>query len=589
MGIVETQTMRVVEAAEPLELECGKKLGPIEVAYETYGELNAAGDNAVLICHALSGDAHVAGYHGPHERKAGWWDIMVGPGKGIDTNKYFVICSNFLGGCRGTTGPSSIDPRTGKPYGLDFPIITIADMVKVQRLLLDKLGIKGLLAVIGGSIGGMQVQEWAISYPDFVRAAIPVATTAHLGAQPIAFDAVGRNAILADPNFTEGQYHNKRGPDRGLAIARMIGHITYLSEESMRRKFGRQLRSSNRYSYDFNSEFAVETYLDYQGQTFVERFDANSYLYITKAADYFDLQRVHGTLRKAFSNVRSRFLVVSFTSDWLFTPAQSEAMVDALVANGKDVSFCNIASPYGHDAFLLEPATLGLFISGFLDATHRPGVTRADSGVRRRERGEFEEARRARVDYALIESLIEPRSKVLDVGCGDGGLLANLTADKQIKGEGIELEQDLVLRCINHGLPAIQYDIERGLSNYADKSFDYVILSQTVQTIKNPEKVFLELLRVGGKVIVSFPNFAHWRCRAQLFFGGRAPVTGQLPFGWYDSPNIHFLSLKDFDRFCEKLGVKVERRVPLTKTRMSPVRIAANLLAEQVVYVTSKD
>jgi len=589
VGIVETQTMRVVEAAEPLELECGKKLGPIEAAYETYGELNTAGDNAVLICHALSGDAHVAGYHGAHERKPGWWDIMVGPGKGIDTNKYFVICSNFLGGCRGTTGPSSINPRTGKPYGLDFPIITITDMVKVQKLLLDKLGIKGLLAVIGGSIGGMQVLEWAISYPDFVRAAIPVATTAHLGAQPIAFDAVGRNAILADPNFTEGQYHNKRGPDRGLAIARMIGHITYLSEESMRRKFGRQLRSSDRYSYDFNSEFAVETYLDYQGQTFVERFDANSYLYITKAADYFDLQRVHGTLVKAFSNVRSRFLVVSFTSDWLFTPAQSEAMVDALVANGKDVSFCNIASPYGHDAFLLEPETLGLFISGFLDATHRPEVARAGSGVRRRERGEFEEARRARVDYALIESLIEPGSKVLDVGCGDGGLLANLTADKQIKGEGIELEQDLVLTCIKDGLPAIQYDIERGLSNYADKSFDYVILSQTVQTIRNPEKVFLELLRVGRKVIVSFPNFGHWRCRAQLFFGGRAPVTEQLPFCWYESPNIHILSLKDFDRFCEKLGVKVEERVPLTKTHLSPVRIAANLLAEQVVYVTSKD
>ncbi|RKX41895.1 MAG: homoserine O-acetyltransferase, partial [Thermotogae bacterium] len=282
VGIVKTHIVRVIEPDKPLKLDCGKTLAPIDVAYETYGQLNEAGDNAILICHALSGDAHVAGYHSPNDRKPGWWDCMVGPGKGIDTNKYFVICSNFLGGCSGTTGPSSINPATGKPYGLDFPIITIADMVRVQKLLLDKLGIKGLLAVIGGSIGGMQVLQWAIEYPDFVKAAIAIATTTHLGPQSIAFDAVGRNAILADPNFANGQYKGKKGPDRGLSIARMIGHITYLSEQSMREKFGRKLRAREHYSYDFNSEFAVETYLDYQGQSFVERFDANSYLYITK-------------------------------------------------------------------------------------------------------------------------------------------------------------------------------------------------------------------------------------------------------------------------------------------------------------------
>lgn len=601
VGIVQTKIIRVVEPDKPLELECGKRLAPIDAAYETYGQLNSAGDNAVLICHALSGNAHVAGYTGPNDRKAGWWDCMIGPGKGIDTNKYFVICSNFLGGKDGTTGPGSVNPVTGKPYGLDFPIITVADMVKVQRLLLDKLGIRQLLGVIGGSIGGMQVLQWAIAYPDFVRGAIAIATTSHLGAQAVAFDAVGRNAILADANFAGGQYHGQKGPDQGLAIARMIGHITYLSEQGMREKFGRRLRSSNDYSYDFNSEFAVEAYLDYQGQTFVERFDANSYLYITKAADYFDLQKDYGSLNNAFANVKSRFLVVSFTSDWLFPPSQSQAMVNALVANGKDVSFCNIESSYGHDAFLLETETLGMFISGFFEATHQPGVRSGkEKGKSKKVKGkidiaaaahiqDFEQARRARVDYELIESLIEANSTVLDVGCGDGELLANLTADKNIKGQGIELRQDLVLECVNRGLSSIQHDVERGLESYTDKSFDYVILSQTVQTVKNPEKVFKELLRVGKKVIVSFPNFAHWRCRVQLLLFGKAPVTTQLPFEWHDPPNIHFLSMKDFDRFCEKLGVRVEKRIPLGKTRRSPVKFAPNLFAEQVIYVTSKD
>jgi len=592
VGIVQTHIERVVEAAKSLELQCGRKLAPIDVAYETYGRLNEARDNAVLICHALSGDAHAAGCHSSTDKKPGWWDVMVGPGKGIDTDKYFVICSNFLGGCKGTTGPSSTNPDTGRPYGLDFPIITVADMVKVQKLLLDKLGIERLLAVVGGSIGGMQVLQWAIEYPDMVGAAIPIAAAAHLGAQSIAFDTVGRNAILADPDFAEGQYAEQKGPDRGLAIARMVGHITYLSEESMRRKFGRQLRKTDRYQYDFNSEFAVETYLDHQGRTFVERFDANSYLYITKAADYFDLPRQYDSLTKAFANVRSRFLVISFSSDWLFTPAQSEAMVDALVANAKDVSYCNIESPYGHDAFLLEPGTLGLFISGFLDATRTPGVRREPPGIRAqspRELGEFEQARRTRVDYQLIESLIEPATRVLDIGCGDGELLARLAVDKNVRPEGIELEQDLVLACVDRALPIIQHDVERGLENYADKSFDYVILSQTVQTLKDPKQVLNELLRLGRKVIVSLPNFAHWRCRAQLFFSGKAPVTRQLPFNWHDSPNIHFLSIKDFDRFCEQLAVTVRKKIPLAKTSVTPVRFVPNLFADQAIYVISRD
>ncbi len=593
VGLVETQIMRVIDADDPLQLECGKTLGPIDVAYETYGHLNAARDNAILICHALSGNAHVAGYNSPDDPKPGWWEGMVGPGKGIDTNTYFVVCSNFLGGCSGTTGPSSTNPKTGKPYGLDFPIITVADMVRVQKLLLDKLGIKHLLAVIGGSVGGMQVLQWSIAYPEMMDAAIPIATTTCLGPQSIAFDAVGRNAILGDKDFADGQYDSGNVPARGLAIARMIGHITYLSEEGMRQKFGRQLRSAQDYSYDFNSEFAVETYLDHQGQSFVDRFDANSYLYITKAADYFDLQRDYGSLEKAFAKTQARFLVISFSSDWLFTPAQSEAIVNALVKNGKDVSFSNIASSYGHDAFLLENDTLGGFLSCFLAATHRPEEAKAQGiccdGRERADLNRHEEAHRARVDYQLVESLIEPNSTVLDVGCGDGELLARLRQDKHVDGKGVELRQDHVLACVCKRLSIIQYDIERELDSYSDKSFDYVILSQTVQTIKDPKKVLEEALRVGRRVIVSFPNFAHWRCRIQLLLTGRSPVTPQLPFRWHNSPNIHFLSLSDFDDLCRESGIKIERRIPLVETSVSPVRFAPNLLAEQVIYVASKE
>ena len=592
VGIVQTQNVRVVEAGQPLRLKCGKDLGPIDVAYETYGQLNEQKDNAVLICHALSGNAHVAGYHSSEDTKPGWWDIMVGPGKPIDTNKYYVICSNFLGGCSGTTGPSEVNPATGKPYGLDFPIITIEDTVHVQKLLLDKLGVDRLLAVIGGSMGGMQVLQWSISYPDFVETAICVASTTRLNAQSIAFDAVGRNAILADPNFDNGQYHGHDLPSRGLAIARMIGHITYLSEESMRHKFGRQLRTSEQYNYDFNSEFSVETYLDYQGQTFIERFDANSYLYISKAMDYFDLAQAYGSLRQAFANTTSRFLIASFSSDWLFTPRQSDEIVEALGAEGKDVSYCNIYSPYGHDAFLLEAQTLGKLIGGFIDSSWRhvrfdEKICSGDT-IQQPKQKHFDHAKRVRVDYQLIDSLIAPNSRVLDLGCGDGELLARLIQDKNVSAEGIELDESLVVHCVQRGLSVIHRDIECGLEMYADDTFDYAVLSQTIQTLNHPQKVLQELHRVAKKVIVSFPNFAHWVCRLQLMLTGCSPRTKQLPFRWYNSPNIHFLSLKDYDQFCAELGIKVEQRIPLGKINTLPVRILPNLFASQAIYVTSK-
>jgi homoserine O-acetyltransferase len=592
VGLVQTQKVRVVEADHPLMLRSGKKLGPIDVAYETYGELTPEKDNAILICHALSGNAHVAGYNNPDDRKPGWWDIMVGPGKPIDTSRYFVICSNFLGGCSGTTGPSDIDPATGSPYGLDFPIFTIEDIVNVQRRLLDKLRIPRLLAVIGGSMGGMQVLQWAIAYPECVDAALCIASTTRLNAQSIAFDAVGRNAILADANFKGGQYHKGEQPSRGLAIARMIGHITYLSEESMRNKFGRHLRTAQEYQYDFNSEFSVETYLDYQGQTFIERFDANSYLYITKAMDYFDLARDYGTLNQAFANTACRYLIASFSSDWLFTPLQSEEIIEALGAEGKDVTYCNIQSSYGHDAFLLEAEKLGALIGGFLNSTYQRIRTGcrviAEHKVDVHKFKTFERAKRARVDYELIDSLIESNSRVLDLGCGDGELLSRLIEDKGVNGEGIEIDEDLVIHCVRRGLSVIHRDIERGLDMYPNDTFDYAVLSQTIQTLRDPQKVLIELHRVARKVIVSFPNFAHWICRMQMLLGGRAPQTRQLPFRWYNSPNIHFLSLRDFDRFCAELDIKIEKRIPLGKTSLWPVRFLPNLFAPQAIYVTSK-
>jgi homoserine O-acetyltransferase/O-succinyltransferase len=366
VGIVETQYFRFAEPPDELVLESGKRLGPITVAYETYGRLSEGRDNAVLLTHALSGDAHAAGRHHPDDTHPGWWDNMVGPGKAFDTNRYFVICSNFIGGCKGSTGPSSINPSTGRPYGLDFPMITVSDMVKVQKKLIEHLGLESLLTVSGGSLGGMQALEWALAYPASVRSVIPIASTSRLSDQGIAFNEVGRNAITSDPNWNGGDYYGREIPAGGLAIARMIGHITYLSDEGMGMKFGRRLQDKEDYGYDFSTDFAVESYLKYQGDKFVERFDANSYLYITKAMDYFDIKGKYGSLVDAFSRVTSKFLVISFTSDWLFPSYQSKEIVKALMVNDKDVSYCEIRSAYGHDSFLLEGEKQARLMSSFL-------------------------------------------------------------------------------------------------------------------------------------------------------------------------------------------------------------------------------
>lgn len=367
IGLVQTHYYTFAYPPEEMVLESGEKLGPITLAYETYGRPNADRSNAILILHALSGDAHVAGYNTPEDRKPGWWDEAVGPGKMFDTDRYWVICSNVIGGCKGSTGPSSIDPRTGKPYGLRFPVITVGDMVNAQRHLIDHLGIDRLLAVVGGSMGGMQALQWAVAYPQRVRACLPLASTARLSPQTIALNEVGRQAIYRDPFWNHGDYYDGPRPDSGLALARMIGHITYLSDKSMHRKFGRRLRNREKYGYDFSVEFEVESYLQYHGENFIRRFDANSYLYITKAMDYFDLANGNGSLLTAFQAATDvRFLVVSFTSDWLYPSYQSREIVSALKGVGADVTYCDVDSDYGHDAFLLEVDTLTGLIGDFL-------------------------------------------------------------------------------------------------------------------------------------------------------------------------------------------------------------------------------
>jgi len=363
LGIVETRYYTFGYPPDELELESGTKLGPITLAYETYGRLNRARTNAILIVHALTGDAHAAGFH-EGDKDPGWWDNMIGPGKAFDTDKYFVICSNVIGGCKGSTGPSSIDPKTGRPFGLSFPIITIKDMVNAQVRLMDHLGIERLLSVAGGSMGGMQVLQWVVSYPERVVSAIPIATTACHSPQQIAFNEVGRQAIMADPNWNHGDYYGGPLPVKGLSVARMVGHITYMSDESMNEKFGRRIKNDKQ-PFKFSPEFEVEGYLQYRGDNFIKRFDPNSYLYITKAIDYFDLSNGVG-LHNLLKGVKTKFLIIAFKSDWLYPPYQSQEIAKACKKAGIEAIYCELSSNYGHDAFLVEIDEQAHLITHFL-------------------------------------------------------------------------------------------------------------------------------------------------------------------------------------------------------------------------------
>jgi len=368
VGRVETRIVRLDLPPGGFKLECGKSLPELNVAYETYGALSPNGDNAVFICHALSGDAHAAGFHDESETSRGWWDQMVGPGKGIDTDHYHVICANILGGCKGTTGPCAINPATGKPYGSAFPELTVGDMVNVHCLLLKHLGIQKLAAVVGGSFGGMQALEWAVRYPAMIGHAICIASATRLSTQALAFDIVGREAIVSDPDWQGGDYYDTgRSPGRGLAQARKIGHITYLSQEMMERKFGREKNDPKPdRETDFHTDFQVESYLDHQGSKFLERFDANSYLHITKAMDEYDLGERFGSLEKAFAAIQAKVLVVALSSDWLFPAEQSVEIANGLLRANQHVSYCRLQAPHGHDAFLVDVDHLAEVLKAFL-------------------------------------------------------------------------------------------------------------------------------------------------------------------------------------------------------------------------------
>ncbi len=575
---------RTVTFAEPFALAAGGTLPEVTVAYETWGTLASARDNAVLICHALSGDSHVARHD--EADTPGWWDLLVGPGRAIDTSRWFVICSNTLGGCRGTTGPNSRDPRRDRPYGADFPTVTVADMVAVQQRLLDHLGIARLHAVIGGSLGGHQAITWAVDAPERVGLCIPIASSSRLSSQAIAFDVVGRNAILHDPAYHGGQYYDRgAGPATGLALARMLAHITYLSREAMTAKFDPGRLAPREVATAFEQKFSVGSYLAYQGHKFVERFDANSYVTLSMAMDLFDLGATPDALRAVLGRSRCRWLVISFTSDWLFPAEQSRQIVDALIAAGRPVSYVNVAASGGHDAFLLEEKLeiYGGLVRRALESDGAADATAVPSEAPAAPTSIFHGQR---LDYDRILELIPPGASVLDLGCGSGELLARLRARGHRALVGIELDERALLGCVARGLSVVQSDLEHGLPAFRDAQFDVVVLSQTLQSVVETERIVAEMLRVGRRAIVSFPNFAYRKLRRMLAEEGRSPKSeGPYHYEWYDTPNRRFPSIADFEDFCRAKDIRIDHAVYLDSETSRWVTEEPNLNADVAIMV----
>ena len=575
VGVVATQSVSLFSPGNPLRLTNGTTLDQVAVAYETYGRLNDAKDNAVFICHALTGDAHAAGWH-PGDKHPGWWSTMIGPGKAVDTNRWFVICPNLLGGCTGTTGPSSVDPKTGRIFGLDFPLLHVRDFVTCHRALLGHLGIERVHAAIGGSLGGMQVLQWALDHPEQLDQAIVIAASSRLTAQNIAFSAVAREAIMADENFLDGRFAEQgRNPDVGLAVARMMAHITYLSEEAFTSKFGRAPQGESS-DPGFGVDFAVESYLRHQGQAFLARFDALTYLYLSRVMDYFDpFARPHATDRLAGRS--PSFLVVSFDSDWRFATSHSLRIVERLEKVPVPVTFREIHSPWGHDSFLMDVREYLDTVQAFIESS-RPAVASPGAVATQQQP--------LRTDLRRIAAQVPKGSHVLDLGCGRAELLLHLMMRRGCTGTGVERDPESVLTGMRAGVPILDLDIDSQLDEFADNSFDVVVLSRTLQNVLRPDDVLRQMSRIGRLLIVSMPNFAYWPHRLTLLRGAM-PRSSDLPFDWYDTPNVHYATLDSLQALFDSLGLVTLRRVALDPSGRL-VKTAANLRASSAIYALGK-
>ena len=551
VGVVETHTLTLSLPEGGFRLEEGGSLPRVDVAWESCGLVKPENDNVVFICHALTGDAHVAGRYANENESSGWWESIVGPGKAIDTNRYRVICANVLGGCKGTTGPSSVNPATGRPWGSAFPRFTIGDTVEVYRSLLRELGVTHLAGLVGGSFGGIQVCEWLAAHPNEVDKAVMIASGAALNSQALAFDIVGRYAITLDPHWHGGDYYDRPFEDRpnvGLAQARQVAHITYLSLDLLNRRFGRKQQEDwlakgaewlEAHAAKFGTTFAIESYLRYQAKKFIARFDANSYLQITHAMDRYDASVKYGSLDEVCRRITAKLLLVSISGDWLFSEEQSRNIAAAMLRQGKDVSYSHLDIKVGHDGFLTHTKELGKLMGAFFASV----PTEVSSEKRQK--------------LAPIVEMIPEGGQVLDIGCGSGSLLT-LLREKKVRGTGIEIDFGKIVDGVRGGLNVLYEDADEGLGLLPDAAYDVAVLSETLQTVKKPREILVKILDKAKEAVVTIPNFASIGIRLHLLLTGRMPVGSELPFEWYDTPNTHFFTFHDFRALCAKEGIEIK-------------------------------